>query len=134
MNSVSASGTLLLMSGISGDFGLASADDMLGITTSIGQINEKTISDFLIGKAQRLTSWLKSISEKLGGVEQLLKLIAMVAAALFLATNGSKILSFLAGAVKLLQGFNLQIALAAAKWLLLFLVLEDAFYFPAGRR
>lgn len=110
---------------------LAGADDMLGITTSIGKAI-KTISNFLIGKAQRLTSWLKSISEKLGGVEQLLKLIAMVAAALFLATNGSKILSFLAGAVKLLQGFNLQTALAAAKWLLLFLVLEDVFTFLQG--
>lgn len=104
---------------------------MLGITTSIGK-TIKTISDFLIGKAQRLTSWLKNIAEKLGGVEQLLKLIAMVAAALFLATNGNKILSFLVGAVKLLQGFNLQTALAAAKWLLLFLVLEDVFTFLQG--
>ena len=86
---------------------------MLSITTSIGKAI-KTISDFLMGKAQRLTSWLKNIAEKLGGVEQLLKLIVMVATALFLATNGSKILSFLAGAVKLLQGFNLQTALAAA--------------------
>ena len=110
---------------------LAGADDMLGITTSIGKAI-KTISDFLMGKAQRLTSWLKNIAEKLGGVEQLLKLIAMVAAALFLATNGSKILSFLAGAVKLLQGFNLHTALAAAKWLLLFLVLEDVFTFLQG--
>lgn len=110
---------------------LAGADDMLGTTTSIGKAI-KTISDFLIGKAQRLTSWLKNIAEKLGGVEQLLKLIVMVATALFLATNGSKILSFLAGAVKLLQGFNLQTALAAAKWLLLFLVLEDVFTFLQG--
>lgn len=110
---------------------LAGADDMLGIATSIGKAI-KTISDFLIGKAQRLTSWLKNIAEKLGGVEQLLKLIVMVATALFLATNGSKILSFLAGAVKLLQGFNLQTALAAAKWLLLFLVLEDVFTFLQG--
>lgn len=110
---------------------LAGADDMLGIATSIGKAI-KTISDFLMGKAQRLTSWLKNIAEKLGGVEQLLKLIVMVATALFLATNGSKILSFLAGAVKLLQGFNLQTALAAAKWLLLFLVLEDVFTFLQG--
>ena len=110
---------------------LAGADDMLGITTSIGKAI-KTISDFLMGKAQRLTSWLKNIAEKLGGVEQLLKLIVMVATTLFLATNGSKILSFLAGAVKLLQGFNLQTALAAAKWLLLFLVLEDVFTFLQG--
>lgn len=110
---------------------LAGADDMLSITTSIGKAI-KTISDFLMGKAQRLISWLKNIAEKLGGVEQLLKLIVMVATALFLATNGSKILSFLAGAVKLLQGFNLQTALAAAKWLLLFLVLEDVFTFLQG--
>ena len=85
-----------------------------------------------MGKAQKLTSWLKAVAEKLGGAEQLLKLIAMAAAALFLAMNGSKIISFLAGAVKLLQGFNLQTALAAAKWLLLFLVLEDIFTFLQG--
>lgn len=110
---------------------LAGADDMLGITTSVGKAI-KNISDFLMGKAQKLTSWLKSVSEKLGGAEQLLKLIAMATAALFLATNGSKILTFLAGAVKLLQGFNLQTALATAKWLLLFLVLEDIFTFLQG--
>ena len=69
---------------------------------------------------------------KLGGVEQLLKLIALAAAALFLATNGNMVLSFLSGAVKLLKGFNVQTALAAAKWLLLFLVLEDVFTFLQG--
>ena len=65
-------------------------------------------------------------------MEQLLKLIALAATALFLATNGNKILSFLSGAVKLLKGFNIQTALAAAKWLLLFLVLEDVFTFLQG--
>lgn len=110
---------------------LAGADDILGITTSIGKAI-KNISDFLMGKAQKLTSWLKAVAEKLGGAEQLLKLIAMASAALFLAMNGSKIISFLAGAVKFLQGFNLQTALAAAKWLLLFLVLEDIFTFLQG--
>lgn len=110
---------------------IASMDDMLNITTRIGT-EIKNISDFLIGKAQKFTSWLKSVSDKLGGVEQLLKLIALAATALFLATNGNKVLSFLGGAVKLLKGFNVQTALAAAKWLLLFLVLEDVFTFLQG--
>lgn len=110
---------------------IASMDDMLNITTRIGT-KIKNISDFLIGKAQKFTSWLKSVSDKLGGVEQLLKLIALAATALFLATNGNKVLSFLGGAVKLLKGFNVQTALAAAKWLLLFLVLEDVFTFLQG--
>lgn len=57
----------------------------------------RNISDFLIGKAQKFTSWLKSVSDKLGDVEQLLKLIALAATALFLATNGNKVLSSLAG-------------------------------------
>ena len=110
---------------------IADLDDTFGIITRIGTAI-KNVSDFLMGKAQKLTSWLKAVAEKLGGAEQLLKLIAMAAAALFLAMNGSKIISFLAGAVKLLQGFNLQTALAAAKWLLLFLVLEDIFTFLQG--
>ena len=103
---------------------IANLDDTFGITTRIGKAIRDG-SDFLIGKAQKFTSWLKSVADKLGGVEQLLKLIALAATALFLATNGNKILSFLSGAVKLLKGFNIQTALAAAKWLLLFLVLED---------
>lgn len=110
---------------------IAGMDDMFNITTRIGT-EIKNISDFLIGKAQKFTSWLKSVSDKLGGVEQLLKLIALAATALFLATNGNKVLSFLSGAVKLLKGFNVQTALAAAKWLLLFLVLEDVFTFLQG--
>lgn len=110
---------------------IADLDDTFGIITRIGTAI-KNVSDFLMGKAQKLTSWLKAVAEKLGGAEQLLKLIAMAAAALFLAMNGSKIISFLAGAVKFLQGFNLQTALAAAKWLLLFLVLEDIFTFLQG--
>lgn len=110
---------------------IAGMDDMFNITTRIGT-EIKNISDFLIGKAQKFTSWLKSVSDKLGGVEQLLKLIALAATALFLATNGNKVLSFLSGAVKLLKGFNVQTTLAAAKWLLLFLVLEDVFTFLQG--
>lgn len=110
---------------------IAGMDDMFNITTRIGT-EIKNISDFLIGKAQKFTSWLKNVSDKLGGVEQLLKLIALAATALFLATNGNKVLSFLSGAVKLLKGFNVQTALAAAKWLLLFLVLEDVFTFLQG--
>ena len=110
---------------------IAGMDDMFNITTRIGT-EIKNISDFLIGKAQKFTSWLKSVSDKLGGVEQLLKLIALAATALFLATNGNKVLPFLSGAVKLLKGFNVQTALAAAKWLLLFLVLEDVFTFLQG--
>ena len=110
---------------------IANLDDTFGITTRIGKAIRDG-SDFLIGKAQKFTSWLKSVADKLGGVEQLLKLIALAATALFLATNGNKILSFLSGAVKLLKGFNIQTALAAAKWLLLFLVLEDVFTFLQG--
>lgn len=110
---------------------IANLDDTFGITTRIGKAIRDG-SDFLIRKAQKFTSWLKSVADKLGGVEQLLKLIALAATALFLATNGNKILSFLSGAVKLLKGFNIQTALAAAKWLLLFLVLEDVFTFLQG--
>ena len=110
---------------------IADLDDTFGITTRIGKAIRDG-SDFLIGKAHKFTSWLKSVSDKLGGVEQLLKLIALAATALFLATNGNKVLSFLGGAVKLLKGFNVQTALAAAKWLLLFLVLEDVFTFLQG--
>ena len=90
------------------------------------------VGDKCLGKAKQLTDWLDKAAEKLGGHEKILKFIALAAASIFLAMNGGKILAFLQGALGLLKGINTHTALAAAKWLLLFLVIEDIFTFLQG--
>lgn len=112
-------------------FFLADLDETFGATERIGK-SIRDVSSFALDKAQKGINFLKSLSDRLGGADQLLKLILATVAAIFLASSGGKILSFLSGALKLIQGINVQTALAAAKWLLLFLVLEDIFTFLAG--
>lgn len=110
---------------------ISEVDESLRLTDGLGRIIRE-ISTFLLDKLQKGTNFLKGVSDRLGGLNQLLKLILITSAAIFMATKGSAILSFLSGALKFLQGINLQTALAAAKWLLLFLVLEDVFTFLSG--
>lgn len=75
---------------------------------------------------------MDDIANKLGGYDKLLKLVAMSAAALFIALNADKITGFLSGILKLLGGINRETILAAAKWLALFLIIEDIWTFLQG--
>ena len=47
--------------------------------------------------AKKVKSWMDDIANKLGGYDKLLKLVAMSAAALFIALNADKITGFLSG-------------------------------------
>lgn len=89
-------------------------------------------SDKLLTRAKKIKSWLDDVAKKMGGYEKLLKLIAMAAAAVYIAMNATAITKFLEGVVGLLGKINLQTALAAAKWLALFLVIEDIWTFLQG--
>ena len=89
-------------------------------------------SDKLLRSAKKVKSWMDDIANKLGGYDKLLKLVAMSAAALFIALNADKITGFLSGILKLLGGINRETILAAAKWLALFLIIEDIWTFLQG--
>ena len=89
-------------------------------------------SDKLLSGAKKVKSWMDDIANKLGGYDKLLKLVAMSAAALFIALNADKITGFLSGILKLLGGINRETILAAAKWLALFLIIEDIWTFLQG--
>lgn len=89
-------------------------------------------SDKLLRSAKKVKSWMDDIAKKLGGYDKLLKLIAMSAAALYIAFNADKITKFLTGVVKLLESIELKTILAAAKWLALFLIIEDIWTFFQG--
>lgn len=89
-------------------------------------------SDKALDYAKKLKRWLDDIADKMGGYEKLLKLIAMAAAAVFIATHSASITAFLKGALGLITKINLQTILAAAKWLALFLIIEDIWTFFKG--
>ena len=89
-------------------------------------------SDKFLSGAKKVKSWLDEVARKMGGYEKLLKLIAMAAAAVFIAMNATAITKFLECALGLLGKINLQTALAAAKWLALFLIIEDIWTFFQG--
>lgn len=89
-------------------------------------------SDKLLNGAKKVKSWMDDIANKLGGYDKLLKLVAMSAAALYIAFNTDKITKFLTGVVGLLDKINLKTILAAAKWLALFLIIEDIWTFFQG--
>lgn len=89
-------------------------------------------NDKLLSGAKKVKSWMDDIANKLGGYDKLLKLVAMSAAALYIAFNTDKITKFLTGVVGLLDKINLKTILAAAKWLALFLIIEDIWTFFQG--
>ena len=89
-------------------------------------------SDKALDYAKKLKRWLDDIADKMGGYEKLLKLIAMAAAAVFIATHSASITAFLKGALGLITKINFQTILAAAKWLALFLIIEDIWTFFKG--
>lgn len=89
-------------------------------------------SDKALDYAKKLKRWLDDIADKMGGYEKLLKLIAMAAAAVFIATHSASITAFLKGALGLITKINVQTILAAAKWLALFLIIEDIWTFFKG--
>lgn len=89
-------------------------------------------SDKALDYAKKLKRWLDDIADKMGGYEKLLKLIAMAAAAVFVATHSASITAFLKGALGLITKINVQTILAAAKWLALFLIIEDIWTFFKG--
>lgn len=86
------------------------------------------IFDFI----SKVGSVLGRIIEKIGGVENAIKILAVAAAAIWFALNAGKILSFLKGIGNLLFGINLKVLLIVAVIALLFLIIDDFINFMKG--
>lgn len=110
---------------------LAETDKMFGVTKTISKamVSGFTMVINLLNKARTAVVWL---SEKLGGMQNLLKLIAITAGAFFIALNGGKILNFLKSAGSLLNAGKLKILAIVAVIVLLALLVEDFFNFMQG--
>lgn len=80
----------------------------------------------------RVGSFLGRLINRIGGLENAIKLIAIVAGAIWLALNAQKILGFLKGMLTLLKGVNLKIMLMVAVIVVLALLVEDFINFMQG--
>ncbi len=110
---------------------LADTNEMLGVTNSIAKVMVKGF-ELVLRVLTKVRDGVMKLSEKLGGTNNLLKLIAGSAGAIFLAFNGGKILGFLKNMGGLLNGIKLKTVAIAAGFILLFLLIEDFFNFMQG--
>lgn len=103
---------------------LAEADEQLGVT--------KTLSKMLLSFFEKVLGFLTKVKDaivylsgKLGGFENLLKLILITAGALFLVFNFTKIIGFVKTLLGLFNLGNLKLLAIAAVIVLLVLAIED---------
>lgn len=110
---------------------LAETDKTLGATKSISKAMTSGFSTIisLLNKARTGVVWL---SEKLGGMQNLLKLIVISAGAFFVALNGAKILDFLKSATSLVGKLQLKTLAIVAVIVLIALLIDDFINFMKG--
>lgn len=110
---------------------LSDFDRTFGVTDKIAKTIVR-ISNAAISVMEKVKTRLQWLADKLGGTDNLLKLIAISAGAIFIAMKGDKILSFLKSAGKMLNKGNLKIMAIVAVIILLALLVEDFFAFMKG--
>lgn len=110
---------------------IAKIDKQYGLT--------KKLSEFLVSLFSKLMKWLDKavafvdkLADKVGGMENLLKLIAMAAGSIWIALNASKILTFFKSLSGLLTFANLKTLALVAVILLIALAIDDLIHFLNG--
>lgn len=99
----------------------------------------KKLSYFLMNFFSKLLGWLDKgvqmlnrLADKVGGMENLLKLVAMAAGSIWLALNASKILGFFKSLGGLLTMANLKTLALVAVVMLIALAIDDLIHFMRG--
>lgn len=112
---------------------IAETDEMFGITKEIAKFLREGIQ-VLMGGLQKLRSGVVFLSQKLGGMQNTLKLLAVIAAAFAVAMNMDKII----GGVKTLLGLFSKVGIKGMFLIgiitLIILLVEDFYHFMKGNR
>lgn len=110
---------------------LAQTNETLGITDGIGRFMVSAFNNVIsvLNRVRNAVTWL---GDKLGGVDNLFRLIAITAAAAFAVFNFSKITSGLSSISKLLTTINVKTLAIIAIIVLLALLVEDFINFMQG--
>ena len=88
----------------------------------------------LMGWMTKAQGWVMQLADRLGGARNLLKTIAAIVAAIFMVTNGGKILRLIKSIINGLMSIKLSTILAFGAFLLLFLIIEDIYQFMKGNK
>lgn len=112
-------------------FWLKETDEMLGITQTIGKTMVRAF-DMGMSALNKVRNGVVWLSEKLGGADRLLRLLAISAGGLFIAFNFSKITSGLSSVLGLLKKVKPQVLIITAAIVLLALLVEDFYQFMKG--
>ena len=110
---------------------LAQTNETLGLTDGIGRLMVNAFNN-VIGVLNRVRNGVVWLSDKLGGVDNMFRLIAMTAGALFVVLNFSKITSGLTTIGKLLTSINVKTLVIFAAILALVLLVDDFINFMQG--
>ncbi len=110
---------------------LAQTNETLGITDGIGRFMVSAFNK-VIGVLDRVRNAVTWLADKLGGVDNMFRLIAIAAGIAFAAFNFSKIKSGLSAISKLLTGINLKTLAIIAVVLILALLVDDFINFMKG--
>lgn len=111
---------------------LAQTNETLGITDGIGRMMVSAFNR-VIAVLNRVRNGVVWLSEKLGGTQNMFRLIGSVAATAFAAFNFSKITSGLSAVSKILGGIKLKTLGIIAVVVLLALLIEDFIAFMQGK-
>lgn len=110
---------------------LAETNEMLGITDSIAKTFVKA-SDTAMRAVTKVKTGVMWLGEKLGGVENLLKLFAIAAGAIFFAFNFDAITSGIAAVIKFLKKGSGEALAMVAEIVLIALLIDDFVNFMQG--
>jgi len=111
---------------------ISGTDEAMGISESIGTLMVKGFTKFL-DVLKNIKAWVEKVSKKVGGMKNLLKIVAGVAATIFIAMNAGKILSFMKTFTGMLSLSTLKVLALVAVFLILYLIIDDLVAFMQGR-
>ncbi len=112
---------------------LAETNEMLGITDSIAKTVVKA-SDTAMRAVTKVRTGVMWLGEKLGGVENLTKLVAIAAGAIWFAFNFDAITSGIAAVIKFLKAGGAQALAMVAEIILIALLIDDFVNFMKGNK
>lgn len=111
---------------------LAQTDKTLGLTKTISKIMVSAFNS-VIAVLNRVRTAVVWLSEKLGGTDKLLKLVAIAAGTIFVAFNFNKIVSGFKSISKAIGGLNFKLIAIIAVIILVALLVEDFIKFMQGQ-
>lgn len=112
---------------------LAQTDKTLGVTKTLSKVMVSTFNGVIsiLNRVRTAVVWL---SEKLGGTDKLLKLVAITAGSIFVALNFTKIVDGIKNITKGVGGLNAKLFPIIAIIIIIALLVEDFINFIQGNQ